>query len=281
MSDIRIIGSNYKEQLSTSYNLSIRLWSGGLSFSVYDSVTNSILALCSTTFSEPDEHFAHQEQLMMCDELLNKEYKRVIVSIEGRPFTIMPQMLDDESRNQQMLNFVGIPTTEEDVILTDNIDEVGAKILYPVSRFLYYFLRSQYKNVEIHHAASPIAEWLLTKRLSDDRRGTISITIADKRLTLVAVDGSQLVLCNEFECTDTNDFVYMAMNAVEQIKFNAEGYFMEISGDIEADDERVRLLKRFGRNVELATFPQLLDYDFIMPNEQHRYTNIIKTALCV
>ncbi|MBP5420640.1 MAG: DUF3822 family protein [Bacteroidales bacterium] len=281
MSDIRIIGSNYKEQLSTSYNLSIRLWSGGLSFSVYDSVTNKILVICSNTFSMPDEHYAHQEQIMMCDELLNKEYKRVIISIEGRPFTIMPQMLDDESRNKQLLDFAGIPTTDEDVILTDHLDEAGAKLLYPISRFLYYFLRSQYKNVEIRHAASPIAEWLLTKRIDNNRRGTICINITDQRLLLVAVDGNKLVLCNEFECNDTNDFVYMAMNAIEQIKFNSEGYYMDISGDITNDDERVRLLKRFGRNAELATFPSLIDYDFIIPSEQHRYINVIKTALCV
>ena len=281
MSDIRIIGSHYKDQLSQSYNLSIRLWSGGLSFSIYDSVTNSILALYSTTFTENDEHFAHQEQIMMCDELLNREYKRVIVSIEGRPFTIMPQMLDEAKYDRQMLAFAGISTNDDDAILSDNIDEAGAKLLYPISRFLYYFLQSQYKNVEIRHAATPVAQWLLTKRLDDNRRGTLSISITDNRLMLVAVDGNRLVLCNEFECNETNDFIYMTMNAIEQIGFNADGYFIDINGDMAAGDERVNLLKRFARNANLATFPSILDYDFILPPDGHRYINVIKMSLCV
>lgn len=278
--DFSVVGSSYKNQLTPSYMLSIWIYPDGLSFSVFDPVQNEYVWHGHFSLPEPDLHFAAHEEIMLTRDVFRQEYRKVIVCYSSPDFTLVPKSLYDADKVAQLLSFSGHSPEKDCKILCDEIEMAGAKVIYPVPNFLYMFLCVQFQNLNIIHNITSLVQPLLMKRVISKSRATLSVEFSLGWVSIVATEANVLKICTSCRCRDVNDYVYMVMNALEQAKLNQADTNVIVSGDVQENDPRIELLRRFAHNVSVASLPDYFFYAFGV-EEPQRFVNLFNMSLCV
>lgn len=281
MNDIEVVTPSFRHNLTQSYYLSGRLSTTGLSFCVLDPVSNTYVAYGLMNLEKPDSHFARQEELLLTHEIFTHEYKEVAFSIDTERFTLVPQMLYDERHNDEIMHFIGFDVRADEMTLHNEIELSGATLLFAIPQFLYYFILSKWPEAKIFHTAMPTIQSILMKRTETEVTNVVNACFKKNALLLTATEKNTLKLCNEYQCRETNDYVYMLMNAIEQLGFKVDETQIILEGNLQRDDEREMLIERFAKHVRRATLPQFFNYAFTMPHEAYRLSNLFTTAICV
>ncbi len=259
--------------------MSIQLSLDGLYYCVYDPVENLFVAYGYHAVAEPDMHFAKHEEIMLTHDIFGEKYKRVDVGIESEGFTMVPTQLFDEQKIRETLTFTGHEPSEDSHLAHDTIEVSGATLLYYVPNFLYRFLRMQFDEVRILNTATPMINAMLMKREAMQTRDLVNISMSTGKMVLAASHNNRLQLCTEYACHDVNDYVYMTMNAMQQLQFDANETQINVSGALDMGDERFALLQRFARNVKMTATPKYFDFDFDVEQPQ-RFNNLFNITLC-
>lgn len=276
-----VVGSTYKKELSSTYNMSIQLRLNGLSFSVFDPVTNTFVMLGQMTLEEVDTLYAKQEEFMLRESIFKESYKSVTIGIESSTFTMLPFDLYEEDKLMELSTFVGIKPNEEVKILTDKIETISSVIVFPVPQFLYYFIRTQFSNAKIIHAITPMVDCMLYKRETEKITNVVNAIFSCSGVTILASEDNKMKLCNEFRSQATTDLVYTILYTLDQLGINNNNTKIIISGDIDQNDEKIKLLSRFAHNVTLAERPNFFNYDYIINKNEHRNITLYMMSLCV
>ncbi len=275
-----VVGSTYKRELSSTYDMSIQLRLNGLSFCIFDPVTNRFVMMGDMDLDEPDYVYAKQEEYMLVDPIFKEPYKSMTIGIESTTFTMLPSDLYDETRLPELTRFVGIHDNENIKILTDKIETISSVVVFPVPLFLYFFIHTQYANARIVHTITPMIDCLLYKKESKGIESVINIVFTSQGVTVLAARDNKLKLCNEYRSRHATDLVYSVLYALEQLGMNNSKSKVVISGDVESGDDRVKLLKRFAHNVEISERPRFFGYDIPITKREHKYTTLYMMSLC-
>ncbi len=259
--------------------MSIQLSLDGLSYSVFDPINNIFVAYGYRSVAEPDVHFAHHEELMLTNDIFKEPYRHVSISVESNGFTLVPNQLFDEEKTGELLTFAGHAPEADSHLMHDKIEMANAVLLYSIPNFLFHFLKVQFGSVSVMNAALPMVSAMLMKREKSQSREQIGIMLNAGKMTIAATRDNILQLCTEYSCNDVNDYVYMTMNAMQQMQFSANETQIGVGGALEPDDERVALLRRFARNVRLWSMPRYFDFDFTVDQPQ-RFANLFNMTLC-
>lgn len=284
MEETKALAPRFDWQHSDSYNMSIQLSLDGLSFCVLDPVTNTFLALHDVRFEAPDPSFAKHEEFLMRNRTFQLHFNKVAVTIESPAFTLMPIALYDDDNIRQLLALTGINVRDDDKVLRNNIDLAGATTAFAVPNFLYFFLRTQFKDVDIYHITTPVVNSLLLKRQGEaggeQPEGSVCAILNRESLTMVAACRGELRLCNRFYCRETTDYVYMVLFVLEQLGFDPQSTPIAICGDVTTLDPRVRELQRFARLAQIAPPPRFFNYGFAMTQEPQKFNTLFLLSLC-
>lgn len=281
MDETSVIAPSLDWRMSESYYMSIQLSLDGLSFCALDPVTNVYMALGTVPFSEPDRTFAKHEQYILCNDLFARRFRKVLVSVESPAFSMIPNSLYDNERAAALLSLTGIKVRPDDKVLRNNIELANATTLFSVPNFLYFFLKNQFKSVEIYHSTTPTLTAMLLKKRGDSAECMLDVSICSDSMTVVAVRGNEILLCNRFYCKDNNDYVYMLLYLMSQLNFDVKTTPISLSGNVNATDERVKLLMRFSRLVSFAQAPSYFTYGFEQVDNVHRFNTLFLMPLCV
>lgn len=275
-----VVGSTYKKELSSTYNMSIQLRLNGLSFAIFDPVTNSFVMLGNMDLDTPDYIYAKQEEFMLIEPIFKEHYKSIKIGIESSTFTMLPYDLYDEDKLIDLTEFVGIKPKEDVKILTDKIETISSVVLFPVPQFLYYFIHTQFSQATIIHTITPMIDCLLYKKESRNINNVVNIIFTSQGVTILASQNNRLKLCNEFRSQIATDLVYSILYTLDQLGMNNKQTKVSLSGDVDSNDERVKLLRRFVHNVTIAERPQFFNYNINITKNEHKYTTLYMMSLC-
>lgn len=276
-----IVSSSYKKNLTSSYYLSIQLSLDGLSFCVFDPVNNSFVAMGNYDIECDDESFAKHEEILLTTDIFRDQFKKTVVSIDSRAFTIMPKSLYDPDKASDVLQFIGCKMSKDDHVLSDDIEMAGAVVAYSVPSFLFYFLRTQFSNVSIIHSSTPVINAALLKHDADKKKAVVHAVMDNDGVSVVVVEQNLLKLCNKFKYKAASDLVYIITYMLNQLGLNNEQTKIVVSGNISKNDERMMLLKRFAHNVSFAKLPAYFAYDISVMQPEHKFVNLFNMSLCV
>lgn len=282
MKDTSVIYStDYQKQLSTSYYLSIQMSLDGLSFCIFDPVTNTFEALGSYHFDTQDETFSKHEEMLLTNDIFKDQYKQVFVSVETRNFTMLPKPLYDPQKAEEVLRFIGCNIKKDDKIMTDDIDMANAITIYTLPVFLEHFLLTQFSHVTIMHHTTPVVTTSLLKRENNGNNGVVKLEFTGDGVSIIATESNALKLCNKFKFKLPTDLVYIITYTAEQLKMNNIETKVIISGDIDQDGETAKMIKRFAHNVSFSRKPDYFNYNIDVPQPEYKYTNLFNMSLCV
>lgn len=282
MDETSAVAAHFDWRMTESFNMSIQLSLDGLSFCILDPVTNVYMALTDMQLAEPDHFYAKQEEYILNSRALNRKYRKVLICVDSPTYTMMPISLYDENRIGSVMALTGIKIGVDDKLLRNDIELANSTTAFGIPNFLYFFLRTQFPNAEIFHATTPVVSSLLLKRQGYASGACVNVVMSSAgRMTIVATEDNELKLCNTFYCNEANDYVYLLLYTMEQLRFDVAHTHISVSGDISEMDRRMRLMRRFIPMIELAQPPSFFDYAFAMPDNPQKFNTLFLTPLCV
>ncbi len=144
-----LIDEAFDRNQTDSYELFLELSNTALAYTVLDPVKRKLLVFAQI----PITHIAHDVELaqevsalIKKDELLNKKYKRAVVSVISRMATIVPEALYNETAAKTCFE-LNYPLDEQSELLTDSFKGLDAKNVYSVHKKVVTLTTSSFFDI--------------------------------------------------------------------------------------------------------------------------------------
>ena len=147
-----VTGNNHIDlSKSKQYILSIRLCTDGFSFSIYDTVTERILAFDQLT--DLDENLSLTANLRAAfrhSEVLSATYHKVNIIVTGKRFALLPKALF-KPEDTDTLFYFNQPKQDNEVILHSYSDTTSEIVfLFGMDKAAYRLILEYYPGAEFH-----------------------------------------------------------------------------------------------------------------------------------
>lgn len=252
--------------VANSYELSIRLWSDGLTFLRRELGTSS-------NINEPYEYLAFEtghadhatavKELFFHHELLTLPYKSVKVYYQAKNFVLVPQALYEEGRGDYWLRSAVMPPTSYEQIVLDlalpNQDKI---LLLDWDKSLHDFIRRTHlASTFIPSSALLIDENERQSRLQSGN--CVAVNIDRYSIEIFVFKSGQIRFANSFPLSQGDassvqeELIFYLISVWNNLELNPEADLVKIylAPKFELDVNSNKLLNAlspFIRNIELA-----------------------------
>ncbi|MFD2907754.1 DUF3822 family protein [Flavobacterium ardleyense] len=233
----------------TYKKLSIQVSLNGLSFCVFDVITNKILHTSTIDF---EKNKVVEEQLWRAfvdNTILTKSYDEIIVVHNNNLNAFVPSSLFDSNYLASYLQY-NTKVFETDFFTFDTISPYEINNIYVPFVNINNFLLDQYESFEYKNSNS-----ILVKKLLDLSRNTeekqIFVHLQQNTFELVVVKNQELLLFNSFTYTAPEDLIYYILFSCEQLQLNPETILLKILGNCSEYDANFKIIYKYIRNCSL------------------------------
>ncbi len=191
-------------------------------------------------------------------------WKSIKLAIKTPKFSLVPNTLFQEEYAKDYLNLnctINENIHEEIYYYKQNsIDVIN---IFSADRRLVEFFRKAYpgKSIQVIHHTSPLIESIILSQPHTDDR-SIFLYVEKDLVTIIITRSRTLELCNIFNFTTPEDFVYYLMFVIEQLKLNPDKNPITIWGDILPDSDIYKLLYKYIRNISFGNKPSSLYFGY-------------------
>jgi len=281
MSDIDIVDNSFDKNITTSYFLSIQVSLDGLSFSVLDPVRNTYVLFRHIKFAKKDKNYVKTQEHLITDPVLNYDYKRVYVLFNTAKATLVPNALFNSDKAEDVISFSmrvkenSHKTVKRKIRLADVWD------IYTIPDYLYYLIKSQYRNVLFFQQYIPMIEANLMSGVVDDDP-VMYINLQKDIFDVIILKRYELMFCNSFRYVNSAEFTYYTLNVIKQLELDQKKLKVLVSGISLHDGECISLLGRYVRNVRFAASPKQFEFSSGFRNVRtEEFYNLLSLPLCV
>lgn len=257
------IDEAFDEKKTASYQLLLQMGVNDIQVAIHDKQQNKYIALEKYVVSNTDNF----EALTDLFDILSKEsklidhvFQSVICLIVSNLSTLVPSVLFEEDKKEIYLNF-NASLTEDEVIMTDEINSLDAKNIFALPASLKTKLNHKYSNVKYHHASSALID-TLTANNKNQTGKKIYIHIESTHFEILLIEGKNLIFYNSFNYHSTEDFIYYVLFVFEQLQLNPEKTETILLGEVEKSSALYTLTNKYIRNIKLAERTVDSDYSY-------------------
>jgi hypothetical protein len=289
MTDFSIVDDSFDHNITLSYFLSIRITPDGFSFCTLDPVRNKFIQIQNITFDPTGDPLKQSESCFKTIEKLNLPYKKTLILLPTQNSTLVPAGLYNEDQKDVWMQFVHSSPqtnesihTKEDSIIANPIKLADAINLFRVNDKLASLMKRQFQEPQFFHQHTPIIENHLSTNLTDGDRQLMFINLEFSYFDIFIFGKNNLKLCNTFNNSSSNDFIYFTLFVFEQMKLNSSTVSVIISGHHPAFSEMVNHLKKYLKNIQLAQFPHQFQYSHLFRDvDASAYHTLLSLSVCV
>ena len=203
---------------SEKYEVSIRLWPGGLSFSGYiPSEKESFFT--DTVLFDGDLHIAQSlKNIFFDNHCFSYLYRSLYVICASKKFTLAPDNVFSGKDKSQLFYFCH-KQDETGKIIAQQLKDLQAHLLFSVDSGVYEFLMRSLVNPVFVHSLSPLLVSWQKKSLGSYPK-QINVYIHDRLLDIVCFERGEMLFVNSFDYEKENDIIYYIMYVCKQIGAN-------------------------------------------------------------
>jgi len=235
----------------TYKKLSIQVSLNGLSFCVFDLITNKITLTKSINF---EKNKVIEEQLwrtFVDHPVLTNSYDEVIVIHDNNLNTFVPNSLFDASYLASYLQYT-TKVFETDFFTYDAIFPYEINNVYVPFVNINNFLLDQYQSFEYQNANSILVKQLLDLSINKEEK-QVFVHLQKEHFEIIIVKNQELILANSFHYNTPEDFIYYILFTCEQLQLNPETVLVQILGNCNEDDAYFKMAFKYIRNCRLIT----------------------------
>ena len=258
-----IIDKTYKR-------LSIQVSLSGLSFAVFDVITDHIIALQSIPFSAFQRSSKIEDLFAVVfheyPELRNSDDEIKIIH-SNNLCTFVPTALFDSEFIGSYLQY-NTKVFETDYFTYDSLPNYEMENVYIPYVNMNNFFIDQYGSFDYQHAHTLLVQKLLDYSKNNDQR-TMYVHVSSGHFEIVVIENRKLQLYNSFEFKTPEDFIYYILFTAEQLHLNPESFPLVLLGAVEEDDDLYQMAYKYVRDVSLMSMKFMVNGRTETENRQH------------
>lgn len=242
---------------SERYTMSIRLWSGGLSFSGYVSSADGSFIYREVPFDRGVPYISALKECFFANECLSWRYKQLNIVCPSSHYLLVPTPLlpaDEETRQAWMRKaFVQF----EPACLAEPLSDKRATLLYEFEEAVHAFCLRSFQNPRFTHYLVPLlAYWRAQCREALYR--CMFVRIEGERMDIACFERDRLLLVNTFVVRQPAEMLYYLLYVWRQMGFNAQVDVLRLHAIPSLRMTLLEQTRRYLRNVQGASLPSEL-----------------------
>lgn len=237
-----ITQKNYKK-------LSIQISLSGLSFCVFDLLSNTVQSIQSVVFPKNSIVDEALWKVFTDYPILSLAYDEVVVLHDNNLNTFVPSSLFDEKYLGSYLQY-NVKVFETDLFSFDALSNNEINNVFVPYVNINNFLLDQFSTFNYKHKNSVLVERLLNLNNSSQEK-EVYIHFQSNYFEIIVVKGNKLLFFNSFEYNTPEDFIYYVLFTFEQLQLNPESISVKILGTISKDSDYFTIAYKYIRNFTL------------------------------
>ncbi len=260
---------------SEKYKVSIRLRSGGLSFSGFIPSLPGSFFYCNVNFNRNTPYIESLKELFYSHDFFAWMYKEVNILFESSQYTLVPQAIFNESKKEDFLRFNFMQA--ESCCLTNMLKEEQAVVVYGVENEVYEFCARSFINPRfIHHIVPQICFWKQQNSIGLLHR--MFVVLHSRLIDIVLFDRDKLVFVNSFAVERLEDIIYIILYVWRQTGLDQQKDQLHIFGERTMRNQLTELLSLYLQYISPVEIPSEA---YLLGSEMaHTPIDIIALAVC-
>ncbi len=279
----------FDQELTSQYNLSIRINPDGLSFSVYAPFLSRFIGLESVKFTGYDglsSNLPSEANAEAISDFLNQHpwiknpFRQTCVIVCSQVYTMVPHVLYNEQEKKTYLSFVHQSVNPE-TVSAQFLNSAEAWVVYGMSQNLFHTLKPITGNAGMIHHAGAYIETVLPRYRHSQLQNPVFVNINTEFFDIVILGEGKLRYCNSFSWKTSEDVSYFLIFVLDQLGLNPENVQVLLSGDVSPDSNLFSLLYRYIRHISFIKGAEPVKGGLLLPDEaEFRFVDILNPALC-
>jgi hypothetical protein len=237
-----ITHKNYKK-------LSIQVSLSGLSFCVFDTITNKIVVHNSIVFKQNEVIESQLWNVFIQNTILSNTYDEILVLHDNTINTFVPKPLFDADNIASYLQY-NVKVFETDYFVVDELNTYEINNIYVPFVNINNFLLDQFESFTYKNTNSILVQKILDKSKNIDAK-QVFVHVQENHFEIIVVKNQELLLFNSFEYKTSEDFIYYILFTFEQLQLNPELITLFLFGTISKEDSFYKIAYKFIRNCNL------------------------------
>jgi hypothetical protein len=260
---------------SEKYNVSIRLWPDGLSFSGY--IPSEKDSFFSETVSlDPEVSLVQSlKDIFFENACLSYVYNALHVISVSDKYTLVPDSVFSEKDKNQLFSYC-FPVDKDSKVLAQPLTDFYSSLLFCMDNETYEFMvRSLIDPHFIHFLSPMLVDW--RKKSLGCYPKQIYIVIQDTMLHIVCFEQGELLFMNSFGYETGNDIIYFIMYVCKQLSVNQLEDPVFFYGDKAICRKVLPVIKNYMEQVDFVT-PKIREYQVAV--DQDLFMDIVTWVEC-
>lgn len=279
----------FDQELTSQYNLSIRVEPDGLSFSVYAPFLSKFIGLESVKFTGHEELLSKPVVEADTEDIRNfvgqhpwllNPFRHTCLIVCSQVYTFIPHVLYNEQERNTYLSFVHQFENPE-TVSAQFLNSAEAWVVYGLSRNLFQTLKTMYSDASMIHHAGAFIETILPRYRHSQLQNPVFVNISKGFFDIVILGEGKLRYCNSFNWKTNEDVSYFLIFVLDQLGLNPENVQVLLSGNVSPDSGLFSLLYRYIRHLSFIKGSEPVKGGVVLPDEaEFRFVELLNPALC-
>ncbi|HZW64015.1 MAG TPA: DUF3822 family protein [Flavobacteriaceae bacterium] len=257
-----MVKQNSNTHLPTLKKLSIQIGLSGLSFSILEVNTHTLLKLKQFKKDRtlnPFEILDYLKFIIDTEQLANHTYEQVTVIYRNDLVTLVPDAFFDEDSLAEYLKFNN-KILATDFIAFDKINDTA--VVYVPLVNVNNFLFDTFGSFTYKHFATQFIEYITSQNEATEEP-VVTIHVEENVFEMLITKNKDIQFYNTFAFTTPEDFIYYILFTLEQMQYNPEAILLHFYGTLTPTSDLYAIAYKYIRNVEIKTN----SFSFVNPNE--------------
>lgn len=252
MKDFAFFNDTFSISKTSTYHLSILLKPSGIAYTVVDTLRQKCVAIKNNTFPDlkgTNDYLSRIGDFLDKDTFLAKNYKSIDFVYSSRKSTLVPLELFDKKLLKSYFTFVH-PLDEYEEIHFNRLTKTEAVNIFSIPSDITTLMVNHFPELKFHHQATSFIDNSIIK--SESNGHVVGIMVYKTYFDISVCNEGKLFLYNNLDYQNEADFVYHIVNIYQQLKISDTKTNLYLSGDIDKNDDKFKLLNKYMRNVWFA-----------------------------
>ena len=237
---------------SEKYIMSIRLRSGGLSFSAYNPSENESLLYRDIEFDRTKPYISSLKECFFENDFLTWFYKQVNVLCVAPQYTLVPKEVFQEKQKVELLAFTF--SSPEGRCLSNELKDEQVELIFGLNEEIYEFCSRSLVNPRfIHHVSPLLALWKKQSRMRLPRQ--LYVVLYRRRMDVACYAQGNLLFVNSFDYEHTDDILYYILYVWKQIGMDQRKDQLRLFGDMALRGEISNTLRNYLQYIDPLEIP--------------------------
>ncbi|MCB0425535.1 MAG: DUF3822 family protein [Flavobacteriaceae bacterium] len=240
--------NNIETNKLTNQRLSIQISLSGLSFSILDVSSQTIVALKSFKKSRvltPLELLDYLKFVIDTEHLKQNTYSQITVIYRNDLSTLVPETLFDETNIADYLKFNN-KILPSDFISYDQLSNGTVNVYVPLVNINNY-IYDTFGAFTYKHYSTLFIEHLINLKAGLD--SNMFVDVDENQFEIAVLKEQKLIFYNTFSYSTKEDFIYYILFTAEQLQMNPETFPLVFSGLIDEDSELYEIAYKYVRHI--------------------------------